>query len=126
MRRGEEDLNEEEQGLVEELRTLIQEGRTRMVGLVRQELLSGIRTEAQYEKLRKVLQAFPDEHIRTTDFQGAALGSNQCRSRGVSVSVVEALICEIARNRDWAVFTTDPDFARYGRVLPIKLHAAGK
>jgi hypothetical protein len=25
--------------------------------------------------------------------------------------------------RDWAIFTTDPDFRRYGKVLAIALHA---
>jgi hypothetical protein len=28
--------------------------------------------------------------------------------------------------RGWAIFSTDPDFAAYARVLPIKLHQPRK
>jgi hypothetical protein len=28
--------------------------------------------------------------------------------------------------RDYVIFTMDPDFARYAKVLPIALHAARK
>jgi hypothetical protein len=30
----------------------------------------------------------------------------------------------VAQARDWSVFSADPDFQKYARVLPIKLHAA--
>ena len=43
-----------------ELRLLIQEGRATLIGAVRQEILSGIREQAQFEKLRDRLGAFPD------------------------------------------------------------------
>jgi hypothetical protein len=41
--------------------TEIGQGPPRVIGLVRQELLSGIKTSAQYEKLRAILRSFPDE-----------------------------------------------------------------
>ena len=94
-----------------------------MIGIVRQELLSGIKTTAQYEKLRAALRAFPDESITTADHEAAAKASNACRAKGIVCSVVDVLICEIAMARQWSVFTTDPDFRNYARVLPIKLHA---
>ncbi len=122
LRRRPENLSSVEQSVVRELADLTREGRTRMIGLIRQELLSGIKSAAQYEKLRSALRAFPDEVIDTSDHEAAAKASNVCRSRGMAASVVDALICQIALSRQWSIFSTDPDFRNYQRVLPIKLH----
>jgi len=123
LRRKPEDLTEIEQSVVSELADLAKEGRARIIGLIRQELLSGIKSAAQYESLRVALQAFPDETADTSDHEAAARASDDCRSRGVRASVVDALICQIALSRQWAIFTADPDFKHYATVLPIKLHA---
>lgn len=122
LRRKPEDLRSGERRVVAELAELIREGRARIIGVIRQELLSGIKTPSRYEHLRSALQAFPDESIDTTDHEAAAKASNACRSRGVAASVVDALICQIALSRQWSIFTTDPDFRNYERVLPIRLH----
>ena len=59
LRRKPEGLTAPERLIVDELADLTREGRVRVIGLVRQELLSGIRSAAQYEKLRLALRAFP-------------------------------------------------------------------
>ncbi len=87
LRRKTKDLNPAERAAVAELTNLIQEGRARIIGLVRQELLSGIKTSSQYEKLRGVLRSFPDEPVDTSDYEAAAKVGNECRARGVAVSV---------------------------------------
>jgi predicted nucleic acid-binding protein len=122
LRRKSQDLNPAETTAVSELTNLIKEGRARVIGLVRQELLSGIKSASQYEKLRAVLRSFPDEPIATTDYEAAAKASNDCRARGVAVSVSDILICAIALARDWSIFATDPDFKSYAKILPLKLH----
>jgi predicted nucleic acid-binding protein len=123
LRRRPGGLNAAEQSVVDELVDLTREGRARIIGLIRQELLSGIKTAPQYEKLRVALRAFPDVPIATSDYEAAAKVSNDCRSRGIAASVVDALICQIALARQWSIFTTDPDFKAYAKVLPIRLHA---
>ncbi len=123
LRRQSGDLSATERPIASELAELIQEGRARIIGLVRQELLSGIKAPAQYEKLRSTLRAFPDEPIETADYEAAAKASNDCRSKGIVVSIVDILICEVALARRWSIFTTDPDFRGYAKVLPIELHA---
>ena len=115
-----------EKDAVAELTELIQEGRARIIGLVRQEMLSGIKTSGQYEKLRGILRSFPDEAITTSDYETAAKASNDRRAKGMAVSVSDMLICAIALARQWAVFTTDPDFRNYARVLAVKLHSSRK
>lgn len=123
LRRKPDDLSSAERALVTELTELIGDGRARIIGLVRQELLSGIKAPGQFEKLRAALTPFPDELVDTSDYEAAAKASNECRAKGVVVSVVDILICAIALSRGWRIFTTDPDFRSYARVLPIKLHA---
>ena len=123
LRRQTRNLSAYEQSVVGELADLVRDGRARIIGLIRQELLSGIRTHAQYEKLRAALRAFPDEPVGTSDHAGAAAASNACRAKGITTSVVDILICHVALGRRWNIFTTDPDFKSYTRALPIKLHA---
>ena len=123
LRRKPEDLSADEQRVVFELAEIIQEGLARVIGPVRQELLSGIRSAPQLEKLRRTLRAFPDEIIDTTDFEAAAKAGNECRTKGIVVSTVDILICAVALARGWSIFTLDPDFNNYAKVLPIKLHS---
>jgi predicted nucleic acid-binding protein len=126
LRRKATDLNSVEESLVQELRELIKEGRVQVLGLVRQELLSGIKNQAQFEKLRLVLRAFPDEAIDILDDEAAATASNSCRARGIAVALVDALICAVALRRNLLIFTTDPDLQNYSNVFPLKLHVPRK
>jgi len=123
LRRKNESLSTNERFLVAELSELIREGRARMIGLVRQELLSGIKAAEQYEKLRLHLRSFPDEVVDTSDYEEAAKAGNRCRAKGVVVSIVDILLCAIANKRLWTIFTTDPDFSNYAKVLPLRIHA---
>lgn len=127
LRRKDHDLSAGERALVGELVELIRDGRAKLMGLVRQELLSGIKTTAQFEKLCEVLRAFPDEPVSMEDHEAAAKASNDCRVKGIIVSVVDILICAVALQHDLIIFTTDADFKNYARVLPLKFHSvAGK
>src|SRR5437667_200566 len=64
--------------------------------------------------------------INTEDYETAAKLSNNCRSKGIAVSVPDMVICAIALTRGWSVFTNDPDFENYKNILQIKLHKARK
>jgi predicted nucleic acid-binding protein len=121
LRRKRGDLNSQEQRLTAALAELIREGRAQMVGVVRQELLSGIREEERFRKLREYLRAFEDPQLEAEDYEEAARMNNQCRSKGVPGSAIDFLICAVAERRGWQVFTTDRDFARYTKVLGVKM-----
>ena len=116
-------LNRQELLLAAELRELISEGRVRMIGPIRQELLSGIREEAQYLRLQKVLRAFEDQVLTTEDYEVAALFGHRCRGTGIMGSVVDFFICAVAVRRTWDIFTSDHDFKSFARAIPIMLHA---
>jgi len=121
LRRRTEQLSAEEMRLTKALAELIREGRAEMVGPIRQELLSGIREEAQFRKLRDYLRAFQELPLETADYEEAASMNNRCRARGVAGSAVDFLICAVAHRRSWAILTTDRDFENYAKVLPVRL-----
>ena len=108
--------------VVGELRALIDEGRVAIIGPIRQELLSGIRNTTAFDRLRDHLRSFEDEALTREDFERAAEHFNVCRARGVQGSNTEFLICAAAERRGFAIFTTDTDFIRFSRLLPIELH----
>jgi predicted nucleic acid-binding protein len=124
LRRRPEHLSASQQGLVNVLAELIREGRAQMLGPVRQELLSGIREETQFKRIRDYLRAFREPSLEAEDYEDAARMSNQCRSGGIAGSPVDFLICAAAHRRGWAIFTTDRDFQNYASVLPLRLHSA--
>lgn len=107
---------------VVQLRSLIDEGRVSMVGPIRQELLSGIRTRASYERLRDALRPFEDELLERADFERAAEHFNACRASGIQGSNTDFLLCAVAERRKLPILTTDSDFTRFAAVIPIALH----
>ena len=107
-----------------ELRELIREGRAHLIGPIRQEVLSGIREKAQFERLRAHLREFPDLQVRTADHERAAEFFNICRSRGVQGSNTDFVICAIADRYGMAILATDGDFPLFVPHLPIQLHVA--
>ena len=110
---------------VQELRALVEQGRVAMIGPIRQELLSGIRTGDSFARLRDHLRPFADEPLETADFERAAEHFNVCRSRGIQGSNTDFLICAVAERRKLPILTTDGDFIRFAKILPITLHASG-
>jgi hypothetical protein len=122
LRRRPENLSDQEQQLTQALAELIREGRVQMLGPIRQELLSGIREEVQFRKLRDYLRAFREQPLEAGDYEEAAHMNNRCRARGIAGSAVDFLICAAAHRRGWAIFTTDRDFQNYASVLPVRLH----
>ena len=106
----------------DELRSLVADHRVCMMGPIRQEILSGIREDSQFRKLEKHLAAFADLPMWTEDYVTAARFYNTCRGLGVQGSQTDLLICAVACRNQLAIFTTDGDFARFAKHLPIQLH----
>ena len=99
------------------LKDAIQDGRTAIVGPIRQEVLSGIKEPAQCEKLRCALEAFPDETITTGDYEEAARLFNLCRSRGVECGAIDILLCAVASKERWSLLTNDDGIKRCMEAL---------
>lgn len=120
LRRDKEDSS----ALVQELRQIILSHRVQMIGPIRQEILSGIRSASQFIKLRKHLESFPDLPILTEDYITAAQFFNHCRSKGIQGSNTDFLICAVAVRNKFSIYTTDKDFDLFSKYIQIVLHKA--
>lgn len=123
LRRRAEHRNAMEMAQVEALNAAIERGSVKVLGIVRQELLAGIKTKQQFENLREFMDAFPDVAIAPEDYVEAAKLGNACYAKGVAPSVVDMLLCAVANRQGWEIFTTDPNFERYSRILALRLHS---
>lgn len=122
LRRRRDSLSPDERALVLEWRDLVAKGAAVLVGPVRQEVLTGIPDAATFEQVRWQLEGIPDLPLDTGDFVAAARDANTCRAAGIAGAPTDFLICAISQRRQLDIFTTDDDFPRYARVLPIRLH----
>ena len=68
------------------------------------------------------MDAFPDVEITPEDYIEAAKLGNACFAKGVAPSVVDMLLCAVAIRQVWEIFTTDPDFERYSKILELRLY----
>ena len=107
-----------------ELRELIFEGRANIMGPVRQEVLSGIRSETDFQRLREALRSFPDLELGTEDYERAGELFNRCRRAGVQGSNTDFLICAVAERDRMPILTTDKDFLLFAQHISLQLHTA--
>ncbi len=106
----------------QEIVRLVNDFRVAMIGPVRQETLSGMRHEEQFEKARQKLRAFPDIPLSTEVHELAASYFNLCRAQGIQGSHIDFLICAVAVTNQMEIYTLDDDFERYADLLPIQLY----
>jgi len=104
------------------LKEIIQDGRLAIIGPIRQEILSGISKENQFETLRDYLLPFEDILLTTRHFTKAAEFSNICLKKGIQGSGTDFLICSGAYLEHMQIFTSDLDFQHYKKHLPITLY----
>ena len=106
---------------VEVLKALIKEGRAVMPGIVKQELLSGIRARDRFEKLRKLLSGFQSLLATEEDHIRAASLFNTCKRAGVQGSFIDFLICAQAQRNAMAILTSDKDFSGFTEIISINI-----
>ena len=108
---------------VQELAALVSENRVQLLGIIRMEILCGIKSPSIFNKLHNRLASFPDLIIETETYIMAAQFFNLCRSKGVQGSNNDFLICACAIQLDLPILTKDKDFTLYSQYIPIQLHA---
>ncbi|MCB1143037.1 MAG: PIN domain-containing protein [Leptospiraceae bacterium] len=122
LRRTNEKLSASEEMIRSELIDLIQNNQAVILGVIKQELLSGIRFRNQFQKLKEKLSFFPDLEILSEDFEKAAEFYNSCKAKGVTGTSIDFLICSVSHRLQYPVFTLDRDFENYRKILPIELY----
>ncbi len=104
------------------LQRLIEGGDDVLVpGVVLQELVQGLRSEASAERLQKVLAPFELIAGDAEDFVRAAEVFRCCRAKGAGIATIDALVAAIALRRGAALLSTDADFARIAAIVPLRL-----
>ena len=106
----------------EELASLIYAENAKIIGPIRQEVLSGYSDIKQYNKLKDKLMYFPNELIIDDDYLSAARFSNLCRQKRIQGSHIDFLICVVAYRLKMSIFTNDKDFECYSQLIPITLY----
>ena len=106
-----------------ELTLLIQTEKAKIIGPIRQEVLSGYSNFNQYSKLKDKLSYFPNEAVIDKDYEVAAEFSNLCRKQGVQGSHIDFLICAIAYRLKLGIYTYDKDFEFYAQHIPVILYS---
>jgi len=119
LRRRPLDLSGAEYRLTRTLDELVRAGRVQLLGTTRQEILSGIREDTQFERIRAHLRFFEDVALTVDDYEEAARMSNRCTRSGIASSAADMLICAVSTRQHWQIFSTDQDFVHYRSVLPI-------
>ncbi|MFZ0311336.1 MAG: PIN domain-containing protein [Candidatus Korobacteraceae bacterium] len=106
-RRKTASVSSDERRLAALLTEAVSDGRVVMIGPIRQELLSGIKEQSQFEKVKYALQAFRDEPLDSSDYEEAARLYNLCRNRGVECGAIDILIAAVAVRHKWQVLAND-------------------
>jgi predicted nucleic acid-binding protein len=121
LRRKAIDLAPGERRITKNLYDLVRQERVRLLGSTRQEVLSGIREESTFLRIRDHLRGFGNVELDENDYEEAARATNRCVRRGITGSNADLLMCAVALRYGWQIFSTDRDFTHYGQVLPIQL-----
>jgi predicted nucleic acid-binding protein len=101
---------------------LIETNEVALLGIVRQELLSGIKRPSDFDRIKTATEALPLFLADDDDHTTAARFFNTCRSKGIQGSPIDFLICAMAVRLTFPIYTTDPDFVLYEPHIPIELH----
>lgn len=103
----------------------IEEGRVILPGVVKQELLSGVKNQTQFDALAEQLTHFPAILATDADHVFAAKFFNKCQESGVQGSHIDFLIAALAINNSASVLTSDKDFQHYRKHIPFELQMIG-
>ncbi|HLL88639.1 MAG TPA: PIN domain-containing protein [Tepidisphaeraceae bacterium] len=116
-------LADADRRVVEEFAKLAEAGDVVLIGAVRQEALSGIRSTAQFDRLRDALSGLDVLDVRLRDHDEAARCYNACGARGIIGGSTDMLLCATAIAYDVPIFSTDADFESYAACLrSLRLH----
>lgn len=92
-------------------------------GLVLTEILAGLRSDAEADKILRLLDAFgPGPEPTRTDHVAAARLYRLCRSKGITIrSTIDCLIAQLCLRDGLALLTRDRDFTGIARCAPLRL-----
>src|SRR5690348_9614100 len=109
LRRRRAALSTRERRIVAAWREFVADGRAGLLGVVRQELLTGVRDAQAFDRLCEYTRYFDNLEPETADYEQAARCGNACVARGVAFSAIDMLICGVALQNRYEIMTLDAD-----------------
>ncbi|MGF1450646.1 MAG: PIN domain-containing protein [Opitutales bacterium] len=103
------------------LRRLIRDKRATLLGIVKQELLSGFSRPESFERVVRALEEIPVVLATGPDHVAAAKLYTDCRRNGIQGSLPDLLVCTQSLRLGSPILTADKDFKRYASITPIRL-----
>jgi predicted nucleic acid-binding protein len=108
--------------LVLKFRHLVEQDQSVAVpGIALQELLSGVRTEAEFERLQYLMEGFPIILAASNHHVDAAKILNKCRQTGITVSTIDCLIAALAIETESQLLANDQDFVLIASCCTLQL-----
>jgi len=95
-------------------------------GVVLTEILLGLKSEAEAERIALLLTAFDTApSFDPADYLAAATIYRACRTHGYTVrSTIACLIAQLCLRHDFTLLTKDRDFQAIARFFPLRLTMA--
>ena len=92
-----------------------------LIGIILQEILSGVASEELFGQLKDHLAAFPMVPVEREDYIGAARLRNDCKKKGVQIGTIDALIAAVCVKNELLLLSTDKDFQLIANNSQLKL-----
>ena len=92
-----------------------------LMGIIVQEVLSGVRTPSNFSRLLSALQETGIAPVSRDTHVLAARIHNDCRRNGVRTGAVDALITACCVENDYPLLAADRDFIRIANCCDLKL-----
>ena len=86
-----------------------------LVGNILQELLDGLRSKKDFDRLRHLLEPFPLLSLERETYVAAAALRQSCRSQGIQVGAIDCLIAVACIQHRFPLLTSDRDFSRIAK-----------
>ena len=81
-----------------------------MTGPIVSELLQGVKTEQEYEKLKNSIDAIPYLETTLEDWKEAGNISNKLRKKGITIPLTDIIISAVAISNNAKVYSLDKHF----------------
>lgn len=102
-------------------RLIINESEIVIIGIVLQEILSGITNQKLFYEINTILSNFPYIEIKKEDYIFAAELRNILKSKGITAGAFDFLIASVAIKNNLTLVTTDNDFKYIAKHSDLKL-----
>jgi predicted nucleic acid-binding protein len=92
-----------------------------LIGIILQEILSGISNQKLFSEIRNILNDFSYLEISKNDYIYAAELRNKCKRNGITASSIDFLIASVAINNKLRLVTYDKDFINISKHTELKI-----